>query len=100
MPVLYINGDHNQRQPIDYARGMEEHMRGLQAILVLDCGHFSTLERLEDITNAMMWFFHYMLGAGSPIFECLRYYGLPAKTVGKVESGGINLELAREDILD
>ena len=33
MPILYIHGEHDPRQPIEYARGMEEHLPGLQAIL-------------------------------------------------------------------
>jgi hypothetical protein len=69
---------------------MEEHLPGLQAILVLDCGHFSTLERPQDVTNAMMWFFHSMLGAGLPIFDRSRHYGLPTKPVGVVENWGVN----------
>jgi pimeloyl-ACP methyl ester carboxylesterase len=90
MPVLYIHGEHDPRQPIEYARGMEEHLPGLQAILVLDCGHFSTLERPDDVTNAMMWFFHSMLGAGLPIFDRSRHYDLPTRPVGAVENWGVN----------
>ena len=29
MPVLYIHGEHDPRQPIEYARGMEEHVPGI-----------------------------------------------------------------------
>ena len=51
---------------------------------------FSTLERPQDVTNAMMWFFHSMLGAGLPIFDRSRHYGLPTKPVGVVENWGVN----------
>ena len=35
-----------------------------------------------------MWFFHSMLGAGLPIFDRSRHYGLPTKPVGVVENWG------------
>ena len=90
MPVLYIHGEHDPRQPIDYARGMEKFVPGLEAILVLNCGHFTPREQPTDVTNAMMWFFHSMLGSGLPIFERSRYFGLPTKPVGEVENWGVN----------
>lgn len=90
MPVLYIHGEHDPRQPIDYARGMEEHIPGLQAVLVLDAGHFVTWERPDDVANAMNWFFHSMLASGLAIFERSRHYGLPTRPVGEVESWGVN----------
>ena len=42
MPILYIHGEHDPRQPLEYCEGMEKHLPGLQAILVLDAGHFIT----------------------------------------------------------
>ena len=48
MPVVYVHGEHDPRQPIEYCRGMEDHVPGLEAILVLDSGHFVTRERPEQ----------------------------------------------------
>ena len=36
MPVLYIHEEHDPRQKIDYAKGMEKFVLGLEAMLVLD----------------------------------------------------------------
>lgn len=90
MPVLYIHGEHDPRQPIEYAIGMEEHVPGLEAILVLDSGHFVTWERPQEVTDAMMWFFHSMLAANSPLFERSRHYGLPTKPLKSYGSWGVN----------
>jgi pimeloyl-ACP methyl ester carboxylesterase len=90
MPVLYIHGEHDPRQPLEYARGMEEHVPGLEAILLLDCGHFVTLERPDDVSNAMLWFFHAMLAAGLPIFARSRHHGLPTRPIRDVEGWGVN----------
>ncbi len=90
MPVLYIHGEHDPRQPIDYARGMEDHVPGLEAVLVLDCGHFVTTERPDDVSNAMVWFFHAMLASGLPIFERSRHHGLPTKPAQVSEGWGVN----------
>lgn len=90
MPVLYIHGEHDPRQPIDYAEGMDEHVPGLEAILVLDCGHFVTLERPTEVANAMMWFFHSMLAPNLPIFERSHHYGLPTRPVREREGWGVN----------
>lgn len=90
MPVLYIHGEHDPRQPIEYARGMEEHVPGLEAILVLDSGHFVTRERPQEVTNAMMWFFHSMLASGLPIFERSRHYDLPTRPAKPLEGWGVN----------
>jgi pimeloyl-ACP methyl ester carboxylesterase len=90
MPVLYIHGEHDPRQPIEYARGMEKHIPGLQAILVLDAGHFVTWEKPDDVTDAMMWFLHSMLGSGLPIFERSRFYDLPTKPTYEMEAWGCN----------
>ncbi|MGI9382630.1 MAG: alpha/beta fold hydrolase [Methyloligellaceae bacterium] len=90
MPVLYIHGEHDPRQPIEYARGMEDHVPGLEAVLVLDCGHFVTLERPREVANAMMWFFHSMLAPGLPLFDRSRAHGLPTRPVKEREGWGVN----------
>jgi len=90
MPVLYIHGEHDPRQPIEYARGMEEHVPGLEAILVLDSGHFVTREQPEQVTNAMKWFFHAMLAPGLPIFERSRHYDLPTRPIAPLEGWGVS----------
>ena len=90
MPILYIHGEHDPRQPIHYARGMEEHLPGLEAILVLDSGHFVTRERPREVTDAMMWFFHSMLAAGLPLFDRSRHHGLPTRPVREAEGWGVN----------
>ena len=81
MPILYIHGEHDPRQPVEYCVGMEQHLPGLQAILVLDSGHFITRERPTETANALMWFFNSMLGSGLPIFHRSKAYGLPTKPV-------------------
>jgi pimeloyl-ACP methyl ester carboxylesterase len=90
MPVLYVHGEHDPRQPIEYARGMEEHVPGLEAVLVLDCGHFVTVERPAELSQAMMWFFHRMLASGSPLFHRSRAYGLPTRPVQGASAWGVN----------
>ena len=90
MPILYIHGEHDPRQPIDYVIGMEKYLPGLEAILILDCGHFLTLERPLEVGNAMNWFFHSMLASGLPIFERSRHYKLPTKPIGQGEKWGVN----------
>ena len=74
----------------------EDHLPGLEAVLVLDCGHFVTRERPQDVANAMMWFFHSMLGSGLPIFERSRHYGLPTRPVGEAEGWGVNPGMAKK----
>ncbi len=90
MPVLYIHGEHDPRQPIEYARGMEEHLPGLEAVLVLDAGHFVTWERPREVAQAMLWFFHSMLAPGLPIFERSRVHGLPTRPARPYASWGVN----------
>ena len=90
MPVLYIHGEHDPRQPIDYCRGMEDHLPGLEAIMVLDSGHFVTRERPAEMANAMMWFYNSMLGEGVPLFDRSRYYGLPTMPVRPMAAWGVN----------
>ncbi len=89
-PVLYIHGEHDPRQPIEYAHGMEEHIPGLEAILVLDSGHFVTHERPKEVTQALMWFFNAMLATGSHLFERSRHYGLLTKPVKPLDIWGLN----------
>ena len=91
MPILYIHGEHDPRQPIEYCVGMEDHLPGLQAILVLDSGHFITRERPKQTTDAMMWFFNSMLGSGLKIFDRSKELGLPTKpTKLPLKSFGVN----------
>ena len=91
MPILYIHGEHDPRQPIEYCHGMEDHLPGLQAILVLDSGHFITRERPKQTTDAMMWFFNSMLGSGLKIFDRSKELGFPTKpTKLPSKSFGVN----------
>ena len=91
MPILYIHGEHDPRQPIEYCVGMEDHLPGLQAILVLDSGHFITREKPKQTTDAMMWFFNSMLGSGIKIFDRSKELGFPTKpTKLPSKSFGVN----------
>jgi pimeloyl-ACP methyl ester carboxylesterase len=90
MPILYVHGEHDPRQPVEYCRGMEEHLPGLEAILVLDAGHFVSRERPQELTDAMMWFYNSMLGAGLPLFERSRHYGLPTRPAEPRAGWGVN----------
>lgn len=90
MPILYIHGEHDPRQPVEYCRGMEEHLPGLEAILVLDCGHFVTRERPKEVSQALMWFYNSMLAPGLLLFERSRHYGLPTRPVTPLVSWGLN----------
>ena len=96
MPVLYVHGEHDPRQPIDYARGLEDHVPGLEAVLVLDCGHFVTRERPDELAQAMMYFYHSMLAPGLPLFGRSRHYDLPTRPVKPRQQWGVNA--ARLDI--
>jgi hypothetical protein len=69
---------------------MEEHVPGLEAVLVLDCGHFVTRERPQELAQAMMFFYHAMLAAGSPLFERSRHYGLPTMPAKPAAAWGVN----------
>ena len=90
MPVLYVHGEHDPRQPIEYCRGMEEHIPGLEAILVLDSGHFVSREQPLQLTQALMWFYNSMLGSGLPIFERSRHFGLPTRPAKERAGWGVN----------
>jgi len=97
MPVLYIHGEHDPRQPVEYARGMEEHIPGLEAILILDAGHFVTWEQPGQVTDAMMWFFHSMLAPGLPIFERSREHGVITRPARPLEGWGVNPGQVKKD---
>ena len=91
MPILYIHGEFDPRQPVSYCIGMEKHLPGLEAILVLDSGHFITREQPILTSNAIMWFFNSMLGSGLPIFDISKRYNLPTKPVHKPKANfGVN----------
>ncbi len=91
MPILYIHGEYDPRQPIEYCVGMEKHLPGLEAVLVLNSGHFITREQPKQTANAIMWFFNSMLGSGLPLFDISRRYGLPTKPTALPEmSFGVN----------
>lgn len=91
MPIVQVHGEHDPRQPVDYCRGMENHLPGLEAILVLDSGHFVTRERPQEMTQALMWFYNSMLAPGLPIFDRSRHYGLPTRPVNPLpETWGVN----------
>lgn len=90
MPVLYVQGEHDPRQPVEYARGMEEHVPGLEGVMLLDCGHFVTSELPRETTDALMWFFHSMLAPGVRLFDRSRFHGLPTRAVRTVEGWGVN----------
>lgn len=79
MPVLYVHGEHDPRQPIKYIEGLENHIPGLEAVLLLDCGHFVTHERPEEVAKAMLWFYNSMLAPGVPLFTRSRDYSLPTR---------------------
>ena len=83
MPILYIHGESDPRQPIDYCKDMEKYLPGLEAILVLDSGHFISREQPTQTTNAMVWFFNSMLGSGLSLFDISRRYNLPTKPVSQ-----------------
>jgi len=90
MPILYVHGEHDPRQPVEYVRGIEEHLPGFEATLLLDCGHFVTRERAEELSQAMIWFFNAMLASGVKLFERSRHYGLPTRPVKEMEAWGVN----------
>lgn len=90
MPILYVHGEHDPRQPMEYARGMEDHLPGLEATLILDCGHFVTRERPQELSNAMLWFFHSMLAPGLSLFDRSRVHGLPTRPKHAKGGWGVN----------
>ena len=90
MPVVYVHGEHDPRQPLDYARGMEDHVPGLEAVLVIDSGHYVTLERPHEMSMAAMCFFNSVLSSGSPLFDRSRHHGLPTKPATMRDAWGVN----------
>jgi pimeloyl-ACP methyl ester carboxylesterase len=96
MPVVYVHGEHDPRQPVDYACGMEEHVPGLEAILLIDSGHFVTIERPEEMSRALMCFFNSVLSAGLPLFDRSRAHGLPTKPAKLRDAWGVNAFRAPE----
>lgn len=77
MPVLYVHGEYDPRQPLDYVYGIEDQIPGLEAVLLLECGHFVTHEQPEAMAQAMLWFFNNMLAPGVPLFDRSRAHNLP-----------------------
>lgn len=88
MPVLYIHGEHDPRQPIEYVRGIEDHIPGLEAVLLLECGHFVTHEKPAEVSNAMLWFFNYMLAPGVSLFHRSRAFDLPTRPKERLRTQG------------
>ena len=90
MPVVYVHSEHDPRQPIEYAYGMEEHVPGLEGILVLDSGHFLPRERPIELTLAMMCFFNSILSSGLKLFDRSRELGLPTRPGKPRGDWGVN----------
>jgi hypothetical protein len=63
---------------------------GLEAILVIDSGHFVTLERPRDMAMAAMCFFNSVLSSGLPLFDRSRHHGLPTKPAAGRDAWGVN----------
>ena len=89
-PVITVFGAYDPRQPIEYFRGVEDHIPGLEAVLMMDSGHFMTRERPSEMTQALMWFFNSMLAPGVPLFELSREHGLPVRPAKPRASWGVN----------
>ena len=89
-PVVQVFGARDPRQPIEYFRGLEEHLPGLEAVMMLDAGHFVTRERPKEMTQALMFFFNSMLAPGLPLFDLSREHGLPVRPVAPREAWGVN----------
>ena len=83
-------GAHDPRQPIEYFRGVEDHIPGLEAMLMMDSGHFMTRERPREMTQALMFFFNSMLAPGVPLFDLSRQQGLPVRPVKPRAAWGVN----------
>ena len=89
-PVVTVFGAHDPRQPIEYFRGVEDHIPGLEAMLMMDSGHFMTRERPREMTQALMFFFNSMLAPGVPLFNLSREHGLPVRPVKPRAAWGVN----------
>lgn len=55
---------------------MNEHISGLEALLMMDFGYFITRERLRELTQALMYFFNSMVASGIPLLTLPKDYGL------------------------
>ena len=89
-PVVQVFGAHDPRQPIEYFQGLENHIPGLEAVMMLDAGHFVTRERPREMTQALMFFFNSMLAPGGPLFDLSREHGLPVRPVKPRAAWGVN----------
>ncbi|MBI4506704.1 MAG: alpha/beta hydrolase [Chloroflexi bacterium] len=85
-PVLIVAGEHDPRQPLSYLEGVQDQIPGLDAVLVLDCGHFVTHERPAEMAQAMLLFYNHMLGAGTRLFDRTRELGLPTRPKGSLDA--------------
>ncbi|WP_417695362.1 alpha/beta fold hydrolase [Roseibium sp.] len=52
-PTLVLVGDGDTLTPPDLAREMHEHISGSELMVVPDCGHLSTLEAPNAVTDAL-----------------------------------------------
>ncbi len=89
-PVVQVFGAHDPRQPIEYFQGLENHIPGLEAVMMMDSGHFMTRERPKEMTQALMFFFNSMLAPGVPLFDLSREHGLPVRPVKPRAAWGVN----------
>ena len=89
-PVVQVFGAHDPRQPIEYFRGLENHIPGLEAVMMMDSGHFMTRERPQEMAQALMFFFNSMLAPGVPLFDLSREHGLPVRPVKPRAAWGVN----------
>ncbi len=53
-PTLVVVGDDDQPTPPELAREMAAAIPGARLVVIPDCGHLSTLERPEAVTNALV----------------------------------------------
>ena len=76
--------------PSSIFQGLENHIPGLEAVMMLDAGHFVTRERPKEMTQALMFFFNSMLAPGGPLFDLSREHGLPVRPVKPRAAWGVN----------
>ncbi|HMN15231.1 MAG TPA: alpha/beta hydrolase [Bellilinea sp.] len=88
MPILYMHGEYDPRQPIEYVEGIDQVIPGLQAVLLLECGHFVTHERPEEVSKAMLYFFNNLLAPDVSLFERSKARGLPTRPKDAIETKG------------
>ena len=89
MPILYIHGEHDPRQPLEHCKVWRKCISSVP-ILVLDLGYFITRERPVETTNGMMWFFNSMLGSGVKLFDRSKELGFPTNLLQHQQSFGVN----------